>query len=467
MALGRAAAVAAALASRAASIAMHSVQTPTLSTDTRRLEDPANRMKAAAEIARRLARDVAQLEDPTERLGEVENVSMRVSKSGPKENRTAFQWSEKRLGPPWLESKACSIAWNSDAPFSAWQEQDPPVFPEAGIGARRRMYPMEDMDYQLFLPRHWSNNSLYPYPVVIYLHSQAERKWAVMNSGSLPRLLARNQSTSFDNRSCWCLNSSFEQVELFQESRANASEAYDTSAAPSTVEPTRADCTFADTFRGIVIMPQGWTKNEYAGWTADRFDKVTAITRAVMTWFNGDADRVIVTGMAEGAKGALKYASTTGSGLVASVIVADAPNATFNGSGLDGVPVMVSGDEAAGVAGLDDLVLSLKGRTSGTAFTRYRRYATAPGPADPSGGGRYNRSSDILYRDQTLWSWAFSKRIKGGRGKWDLAELDYVAVGGDHHSQPRRPDDAVEPQQPDHQKPKKPTKSYKHPNYHW
>lgn len=482
MALGRAAAVVAALAGRAASIALNSAQTPTLSTDGSRLEDPQSRIMKA-EIADHLARNMAQLKDPTDKLGQVENISV----EGPKAQRlmTAFQYSEALLNgaAPWTEQKACTIAWNSDAPFSEWQEQDPPIFPEAGIGARRRVGPMEDMDFELFLPRHWSNDSLHPYPVVIYLHSHQERKWTVMNSGSLPRLLARNQSTSFDNRACWCLNSSFEQVEMFQESRSNASEAYDASAAPTTINQTRADCRFADHFRALVIMPQGWAKKEYRGWTADHFQRITSITRAMMNMFNGDADRVIVTGMAEGATGALKYANTTGAGLVASVIVADAPNTTFPGSGLDSVPVMVSGDEAAGVRGLDNLVLSLKAnRTYGTAHTRYRRYVRAPGGADPSSSGRYNRSSDLIYRDPTLWQWAFGKRIHDGRSKWDLPQLDYVAIGQDHHSQPRsenQPAAAEEdpplPRQPINMKPNKPqhaspnpsSSTYKHPSYQW
>jgi len=387
------------------------------------------------------------------------------------------QWSETRLGPPMSVADACSVAWNFSTQ-SEWKEPDPITFPEAGLGARRLMTSIGGMAYQLYLPPTWNNNSLYPYPVHLDLHSHGERKWTLKNSQGFARMLARNQSQSFDNRSCWCLNSSFEQVEMFQENMASTTEAYDTSAAPASIAPTRADCDFADTFRALVIMPQGWTGQEYPGWYTTQFEKLTALTRAIMKKFNGDADRVIVTGVAEGAKGALKYASTTGSGLVASVIVADAPNATFNGTGLDDVPVLASGDEGAGLAGMDDLVLSLKGRTHGTAFTRYRRYVTSPGPADPSFGGRYNHSSDLLYRDQTLWQWAFSKRIRGGRGKWDLPELDYVAVGGDHHSQPRRPDnvpvgadDGSQPRQPDSTKPSRPhhakSTSYKKPNYHW
>jgi predicted peptidase len=351
-------------------------------------------------------------------------------------SRVAIQWSETRLGPPMLVSEACSVAWNFSNQ-SEWMERDPVIFPEAGIGARRRMVEMDGMEYQLFLPRGWGNNTLYPHPTVIYFHSHPERKWTLMNSESLPRMLARNQSQSFDNRSCWCLSAS--GYDAYEES-SDASKAYEDSVLLNVTGDHVADCTFADTFHSLVIMPQGWVKKETPGWTASHFATIKNITRAVMEKFNGDADKVIVTGTAEGGAGALEFAKTY-PGLVSAAIITDAPAATYDSQNddLEGLPVYVTADGSLEDAPtVDALVVSLKGRASGV--TRYTRYTSAPAAADPeywpgpdkyyydARNHTYGHSSDIIYRDPQLWAWATSFKIQGGREKWGASPLPYVLM---------------------------------------
>ncbi|CAK0853921.1 unnamed protein product [Prorocentrum cordatum] len=336
-------------------------------------------------------------------------------------SRVAIQWSETRLGPPALESEACVAAWNFSFQ-SEWKEKDPIIFPEAGIGARRRMVEMDGMEYQLFLPREWGNNSLYPHPTVIYFHSHPERKWSLMNSESLPRMLARNQSQSFDNRSCWCLPEA--GYDAYAETN-DTSKAYDDGTPAAPTGSPMADCTFADTFNSLVIMPQGWVGSETPGWTTSHFATIKNITTAIIQKFNGDADKIIVTGTAEGGAGALEFAKTYPD-LVSAAIITDAPSATSDSS-LEGLPIYVTADGSMGdAASVDALVVSLKGRASGE--TKYTRYATAPSAADPGFSAGYGHSSDIIYRDPQLWAWAYSFKTQGGRERLGLEPLPFVPM---------------------------------------
>ena len=92
-----------------------------------------------------------------------------------------------RLPPPRLESTS------EDAP-------DPPIAARAKAGERVRMEPFEGLEYQLFLPAAWRADGQESYPVVVFLHGAGDGKFSVMNSQSLPRLLAPDQSTVFDPR---------------------------------------------------------------------------------------------------------------------------------------------------------------------------------------------------------------------------------------------------------------------------
>jgi len=381
-------------------------------------------MSVHAAVVAALATCVASLRTQTDQ-GPAPEIpdTLRVADPRLADTSNMFQWSEVRLGPPMLTSMACSVPWNFSNQ-SEWKEKDPIVFPEAGIGARRRMVPIGDMDYQLYLPHGWGNNSLYPFATTVYFHSHPERKWSLMNSGSLPRMLARNQSTSFDNRSCWCLDMSLSSATAYLES-GDPTKAYDDGAAPVDLASPMADCTFADTFNGLVIMPQGWVRSETPGWSSDRLANAKAITKAVMGHFNGDADKVIVTGTAEGATGAVEFAKAY-KNLVSAVILTDAPDATYT-DGLEGVPVYVTGDASQNnIASIDSLVVALKGRASGV--TKYTRYVSGPSAADPEFGAGYGHSSDIIYRDPQLWAWASQYKNTGGRAEWGMSPLGHIVM---------------------------------------
>jgi len=328
------------------------------------------------------------------------------------------QWSETRLGPPMSVSDACSVAWNFSTQ-SEWKEPDPITFPEAGLGARRLMTSIGGMPYQLYLPPTWNNNSLHPYPVHLDLHSHGERKWTLKNSQGFARMLARNQSQSFDNRSCWCLDGSYSTA--YTES---ASSPYYLGTTEDTGCPM-ADCTFADTFPGVVVMPQCWTGSATPGWTADCLLKAKDITKYVIEYFNGDAEKVIVSGTSEGGVGALAFA-TTYPELTSAVIVTDAPAATYT-SGLDGMPVYVTGDAShSGIANIDALVLALNGRASGV--TKYTRFVTAPAAADPGFLATDGHSGDVAYRCPSTWGWAYGYKNTGGRTAWGLGEYPFIVM---------------------------------------
>jgi len=333
------------------------------------------------------------------------------------------QWSETRLGPPMTVSAACTAAWNFSTQ-SEWNEPDPPTFSEPGLGARRLMASIGGMPYQLYLPRHWNNNTLAPYPVHLDLHSHGERKWTLRNSQGFARMLARNQSQSFDNRSCWCLDTTQNYADAHDE--LTVAPYYNQSATSSLPEYPMADCTFADTFPGLVVMPQCWKGTETPGWTAACLEAAKNITAYIIEHFNGDADKVIVSGSSEGGEGALQFASTYRS-LVSAAIVTDAPSATVPSAGLDGIPVYVTGSAShPNINGIDDLVLNLNQRASGV--TKYTRFVTAPGAADPGFPATDGHSSDIAYRSGSTWQWARSFTNAGARGAWGLGEYPHVVM---------------------------------------
>jgi hypothetical protein len=337
----------------------------------------------------------------------------------PSTARIAKQWSETRLGPPMQVSEACSVPYEFSTQ-SEWKEPDPPTFPNAGLGARRLMAPIDGMPYQLYLPQSWNNNSLFPYPVHLDLHSHGERKWTLRNSQGFARMLARNQSTSFDNRSCWCLSGSYDMAH--GENETDSSNFMNETA--STGCPM-ADCTFADTFPGVVVMPQCWTGSTNTGWTTDCLEKAKAITTYVIQHFNGNAEKVIVSGSVEGAVGALQFASTYKS-LVSAVIATDAPSATVPGGGVD-APVFVFGAAShAGISAIDTLVANLQGRAGAT---RYYRFVSAPEAADPGFATTDGHSADIAYRCSTTFDWVQSFTNTGARAAWGLGLSPVIVMG--------------------------------------
>jgi len=355
------------------------------------------------------------------------------------------QRSEQLLGPPMLEENVCQMF--EDVPTeknSEWKHDDPIIFPEAGIGASRRMVSLGGMEYQLFLPRVWTNNSLTPFPVVVYFHSWGERKWSLMNSESLPRLLKRNQSTSFSGFQCWCTNKTKftgGEVKVFPQAAGLTVQTTD----PTTWSGPMADCNFADTMKAIVIMPKAseppavGPRREaeglgphYPTWvgTSD-FSKVQAITKFIIKKFNGDADQVILTGAGDGASGALAMAKADPK-LYSALILTD-PTEGLSADGIDYMPVMVSSDAADGASYTDAFVTALKSRSNGAALTKYYRFLESP-PAQDPGMRKGKHTGDLVYKSPDVWKWAFGlfsgqfyeRKDYSGVLKWGLSEKGWV-----------------------------------------
>jgi len=348
----------------------------------------------------------------------------------PKPNtaRMTKQWSETRLGPPMSESDACTAGWNFSFQ-SEWKEPDPIPFSEPGFGARRLMANVIDgMPYQLYLPVHWNDDATRPFPVHLDLHSHGERKWTLKNSQGFSRMLARNQSQSFDNRACWCLDTTKNYADAYVELPVDAPY-FDASQTSSTSGCSMADCDFADTFPGLVVMPQCWTGSGAQGWSASCLEKAKAITAYVIDHYNGNANKVIVSGTAEGGEGALTFASTY-SNLVSAVIVTDSPTATA--AGVDGIPVYVTGDAShSGIGNIDSLAAALKARADGYSLTKYTRFVSAPGAADPLYRDTDGHSSDIAYRCTSIWDWvwSFTNPDTDARGAWGLGPHPFIIMG--------------------------------------
>jgi len=355
------------------------------------------------------------------------------------------QYSEFRYGPPQLESEICletsmredmeeriklkassskPLDWTAEmGKMSSWKQPDPPAFPMAAIGARRIMYAIDDMSYQLYLPLGWKNFTKRPYPVFVYLHGHPERKWSVMNAVGFTRMLARNQSTSFNTLACWCINKTKFDTEVYVDNMTSGDVNNDTKTAGT---GPMANCTFADTFPGLAIIPQGWTGKPKGFWTDSKLATVKNIVKFVMEKFNGDADRVTVGGYAEGAKGAVdmvkKYPDH-----FASLAIADQKGVTENMTGLESIPTLVSSDDEDGLAGTDAIVKLLKNRTD-PKITYYMRYAESPPSEEPLFADGYKHTADLFFRDPKTWDMVFSQGLTKctGREIWEKSELGYV-----------------------------------------
>merc|ERR1719162_2330770 len=106
----------------------------------------------------------------------------------------------------------------------------------------------------------------------------------------------------------------------------------------------------------------------------------------------------------EGGEGALTFASTY-SNLVSAVIVTDwmpspgSASPTETAAAVDGIPVYVTGDASHhGIGAIDILAAALKERADGYSLTKYTRFVSAPGAADPLYRDTDGHSSDIAYR---------------------------------------------------------------------
>lgn len=327
--------------------------------------------------------------------------------------------------PGAAETAACQLSLPIGGP-TAEDGAEPPVGPAAAPGARVNMPPFVSsssavpLPYQLYLPASWTLTGIETYPVVVFLHGSGDGVFAVMNSQSLPRLLATDQSTSFDGRECWCLEPEYSSAEAMRES---------SSLEPFLPEVEQlhspmADCSFASRFPAIVVMPQGWLPQHRTGWGRELLARVEALTRSVITEYRGDPERVVLTGQSAGGTGAAQFA-TSRAGLWSAVNIICSPWVvrsldTASGS-LDGKPVWIVGYTGDGEHGNDDLVRALKRRPNGVELTRYTRYVKAPGPPDPQYRSMLNHASyDLIYRDPRLWQWALSTRNVHGRAEWQV-----------------------------------------------
>lgn len=322
--------------------------------------------------------------------------------------------------PPSLgraEEDACRLP----LPRSSKSSEDEPEPPagKAAPGERVRIKDLEDMEYQLFLPAAWSAKGSQLWPVVVFLHGAGDGKFSVMNSQSLPRLLARDQSTCFDDRHCWCLDREFKNVTAKREAPAGSPLAF--LDENEDLQSPLADCDFAETFGAIVVMPQGWLPELMLGWTREKLSTVEKLTRLVLKTYRGDPSRVSLTGQSAGGNGAWHFAAWRPK-LWSSVSVVCSP---MVGDGmaekLMGVHVWVAGWTEDGEMGNDETVQSLKRRRTGSV--RYTRYLAAPAPPDPKYSFmRGHASYDLIYRDPRLWKWALSQVNLDGTQEWKTGQ---------------------------------------------
>eukprot|EP00933_Yihiella_yeosuensis_P041862 TRINITY_DN36268_c0_g1_i2.p1 TRINITY_DN36268_c0_g1~~TRINITY_DN36268_c0_g1_i2.p1 ORF type:complete len:236 (+),score=42.83 TRINITY_DN36268_c0_g1_i2:194-901(+) len=184
------------------------------------------------------------------------------------------------------EAEACSQTYH-ESNCSCLDGPEPKIS-QAAPGMRVRMEPFQGMDYQLFLPARWVPEGLDTYPMVVFLHGEDNSSFSVMNSQSLLRLLARNQSTCFDSRSCWCLDKAYSRATAKREAPPNSTQAF--LEEDEDRRSPMADCDFAQTFPGIAVLPQGLSNN--TGWTEERLRQVAALSAYLLKRFRGDPERV-------------------------------------------------------------------------------------------------------------------------------------------------------------------------------
>merc|ERR1719189_2699667 len=128
-----------------------------------------------------------------------------------------------------------------------------------------------------------------------------------MNSQGLPRLLEKNQSTNFDSRTCWCLDSQFDKVTAKREAPPDSPDPF--LDDEEDLRSPLADCDFAGTFGAIVVMPQGWLPDARHGWVEEKLRAVEELTRSVLNTYRGDPERVSLTGQSAGGYGAWRFAA--------------------------------------------------------------------------------------------------------------------------------------------------------------
>lgn len=353
--------------------------------------------------------------------------------------REGFGGADDMLHEEWepggAEADACQQPL-SPRGITAESTPEPPISAAALPGVRVNMPPfgssgsacklslLEDgscpLPYQLFLPASWTRTGSEVYPVVVFLHGSGDGVFSVMNSQSLPRLLANDQSTSFDYRKCWCLESEYASAEAMRESASLNAFLPEVEQLHSPM----ADCTFASRFPAIVVMPQGWLPHHRTGWSNELLSRVEQLTQRVLREYRGDPERVVLTGQSAGGSGAAQFAATR-PGLWSAVNIICAPwvgsQLDIASGAMDGLRVWIVGYTGDGEQGNDEIVGELKRRPNGVQLTRYTRYVKAPGPPDPQYRSMLNHASyDLIYRDPRLWTWMFQTRNPSGHAEWHV-----------------------------------------------
>lgn len=249
----------------------------------------------------------------------------------------------------------------------------------------------QPMDLQLFLPVGWQPQGP-RWPLLVFLHGAGDGVWEVMNSQSLPRLLSHDQSTEFDRAKTW-------EFQFDGKTLSNA--------------------TFADSFRFVVVMPQGWRTFSRSGWDRDRLVQVQELVSATIGAYHVDPDRVSLTGQSVGGVGAWAYAMHAPETWAAVVPVCGASpvSAAVAARKLTGMPVWVfhSEDDSAMPVGLSDAMVGAlrddRRRANDAAPVKYTRYRTAPPPPDPKYSDMFGHASyDLAYRDAALYTWLLERR---------------------------------------------------------
>ncbi|KAJ8598858.1 hypothetical protein CTAYLR_010665 [Chrysophaeum taylorii] len=256
----------------------------------------------------------------------------------------------------------------------------------------------EAMNFQLFLPRRWHEGDA-SWPMLVFLHGSGDGVFEVMNSQSLPRLLSRDQSTSFDPTPTW------------------------TFEFPEGV--TYSNASFAESFEMVVLMPQGWTSHADSGWYPDRARRVVELVRDVVGAYGVDEDRISLTGQSAGGVGAWMLAAIAPKMWAAVVPICGASpvEPVVLATKLEGLPAWVfhAADDVAMPVELSDEVVdairAFREREEDRAPLEYTRYARAPAPPDPRYADMTGHASyDLAFRDARLYAWLLAQRRRPHSG---------------------------------------------------
>lgn len=251
----------------------------------------------------------------------------------------------------------------------------------------------EYMPSQLFLPISGGSSHNKKHPILVYTHGGPPGGPAKeMNRQSLPRLL--NSSDSVDPESgVNHFAKSFPFIGLF----------------PCSL------CTKEGNLRPHSELVGGPPTSGPIGWTPENFLLVDQLVRLAIRDFNGDPQRIFVTGQSYGGRGAWEYAASRPHMFAGIVPVC---------ASLQPTPDLVSAldprthvwvfhganDESSDVRQSDMWVSALRSqrkRIKPKESVRYTRYEEAPDALTATGDlyAKGHAAYELAYRDQKLWYW--------------------------------------------------------------